>query len=301
MKRMRIMGLGLIAVFAVAALVAASASATAPRFGRCLAHAEGLFTDGNCKTLAKTAGEGKFEFYPAFGKAHNGEEKKVVKGGYKSEAIGSSEHRIVLEGTGEKIGTKTEVECKKQTSDGTITSDTTASAEHIVYTGCESSKIGCNSTGASPGEIKVEPLTVTLGLEAIGYNKEKHIEEPAKDKAAQDFTPKSGTKIVEFTCATALHVIVESLGGRGILAPAKTNAMINAATVKFNGTGGGQKPEKLAESIELSTGKVTYSEEISLLAAFEKPPAGPEFEESGQTQTNNVKDEEKVEVNTVAF
>jgi hypothetical protein len=322
MKRMRIMGLGLIAVLAMTALFAASASASAPRFGRCLAKAGGSFKDAACKVGAK-AGEEKFEFYPAVtGSSKKGEFKPMTATAreYTSEAIGNTEHKIALLGTGETLGVKTTVECTKQNSDGIISSDNTATAEHIVYTGCESSKVGCSSSGAAAGEIVVKPLNVTLRTEKFGYNTSTKVVEPAKDLAMQEFQPQVGNIFVEFSCATALHVIVESVGvssfvgvpkdamdepspggvGRGLLAPAKTNAMVNKATVKFNGTGGGQKPEKIAESINPSTGVVTYSKEVSLIAAFQKPPAPPEFEESGQTQTNNVIDKEKVEVNTVA-
>src|SRR5712671_430118 len=83
MKRMRIMGLGLAAIFAMTALFAASASAEAPEYGRCLAHTGGKWKTSGCTTEAKATTEQKFEWYPYTGKAANGEEKPVVKKGFK--------------------------------------------------------------------------------------------------------------------------------------------------------------------------------------------------------------------------
>jgi hypothetical protein len=310
MKRIRIVGLCLVAAFAMSAVVVASASATpnVPRSGRCLAHAKGKFSDSNCKTLAKEALQEKFEFYPTKGPADNGEEKAGVKIKYKSEAVGTLEKPIVLTGTGEKLHTETKVECKKQTSDGEQLNAFEASAEHIVYTGCESSKVPCSSAGAASGEIKVNDLIITYVLEKFGFNTTTKVQEPAKDKVAEKLVPKTGEEFVRFECGVppgALKVIVKSIifkggvKGEGLMVPAKTNAMVLTSEVKFSGLKGSQKPETVALSIN-GEGKETKSEEVSLLSAFDKEPFPPEFEESGQTQTNKVVNEEKYELNTVA-
>jgi len=66
MKRVRIVGLCLAAMFAFA-LVATSASAeTPPEVGRCIKKAGGKFRTSGCTILAKEASEQKFEWYPAF-------------------------------------------------------------------------------------------------------------------------------------------------------------------------------------------------------------------------------------------
>jgi hypothetical protein len=83
-----------------------------------------------------------------------------------------------------------------------------------------------------------------------------------------------------------------------VLNPVKTNSMTLSATVKFSATGGNQKPEHFALSIEPSTGKVTYGPELSLEAKFEQFKVVP-FEESGQTLTTVQTNEEKVEANSV--
>ena len=60
MKHLRIMGLSLVAVFAIAAVAATSASAL-PEWGRCEAKAGGKYSDSNCTKKAKL-GTGTFEF-----------------------------------------------------------------------------------------------------------------------------------------------------------------------------------------------------------------------------------------------
>ncbi|TMK24589.1 MAG: hypothetical protein E6G62_07800 [Actinobacteria bacterium] len=306
MKRMKMMGLGVIAVFAMAAMFVASAAAkpaNTPTSGRCLAHTGGKFSDANCKTFATEVAKEKFEFYPTSGTADNGESKPAVKKHYTAEAIGTTEKPIVLTGTGEKLGAETKVECKLQTSDGFNVSDTEGTAEHIKYTGCESSKVSCQTAGSAAGEILVNDLTVTYVIEKFGYNTTTKKDEPAKDKVAEKLVPKVGEEYVFFECGvkpTSLKVHVKSLENEGIMVNAKANAMVLTTELKFSGLKGNQKPEKYAVSIEESTGKQTLSKEVSLLSAFQKEGLAEEYEESGQTQVNKVKFEEKFEVNTVA-
>ena len=60
MRHVRIMGLALVAVFAMAAVAATSASAT-PEWGKCEAKAGGKFAEGNCQKKA-AKGTGTFEW-----------------------------------------------------------------------------------------------------------------------------------------------------------------------------------------------------------------------------------------------
>ncbi len=66
MRHVKIMGLCLVAVFALVAVAASSASATAPEWGRCMAQKHGNYTEGNCKTVAEKHGvpdhKGHFEW-----------------------------------------------------------------------------------------------------------------------------------------------------------------------------------------------------------------------------------------------
>src|SRR6476619_8184474 len=73
MKRRKILGLALVAVFALGALVAGSASAK-PEIGRCVSVAgTGKYTNSNCTVKAKPTKTGNFEF-----------KKGLVKSGFKA-------------------------------------------------------------------------------------------------------------------------------------------------------------------------------------------------------------------------
>jgi len=289
MKRIRIVGLCLTAAFVLFALAASSASAEFNgEFGRCLPKAKGKYKSTACTLLAKTATEEKDEWYPAFGG-----EKPAPNVTYKAKGT-TAEGKIQLEGTGEHLGgVKTVVLCTSQESEGELISNTQNRGFNIVFKGCESAGAKCKNGGAE-GEIKVNELLGTVRLEKFGYNKEKKVQEPAKNKLMNEFVPKTGTEFVAFECAS-LKVTVRG----AVLNPISTNKMTLSAKVKFAATGGSQKPEHVAESIELSTGKVTYGPEISLEAKFEQFKA-VEFEESGQTLTTLQTNGEKLEANTVA-
>jgi hypothetical protein len=289
---MRIMGLGLAAIFAMTALFAASASAEAPEYGRCLAHAGGKWKTSGCTTEAKATTEQKFEWYPYSGKAANGEEKPVIKKGYKSKSTEGT--LIQLEGTGEGLGgVKTKVGCKGQSSEGEITGNKTNVATSVVFTGCESSGAKCKSATGVEGEIKVNDLEGVIGIEKFGYVKETKTLVPAKNKLANEFTPKGTEFFTEFECAS-LKVQVKG----HVLNPQATNKMIKATTVKFTAPGGNQKPEHFSLSINAETGKETFGPELSLEAKFEQFKVVP-FEESGQTLTTVQTNEEAVEANSV--
>jgi hypothetical protein len=286
MKRIRIVGLCLTAAMALFALVASSASAEFEGgFGRCKPLAGGKYASATCTT--EKVGATKYEWYPAFGGS-----KPAEKVGYTSKGT-TAEGKIQLEGTGEHLGgVKTVVLCKEQTSEGELLSNNTNRAFNVVFTGCESAGAKCKNGGVE-GEIKVNELLGTLRLEKFGYNKEKKLAEPAKNKLMNEFVPKTGTEFVKFECAS-LKVTVRG----AVLNPIKTNSMTLAAKVKFAATGGSQKPEHVAVSIEPSTGKVTYGPEISLEAKFEQFQA-TEFEESGQTLTTLQTNGEKLEARTL--
>jgi hypothetical protein len=286
MKRMRIMGLGLAAIFAMTALFAASASAEAPEYGRCLAKTGGKFSDAGC-TKASVPGTEKFEWYAAFGS-----EKPLIKKGYKSKSTEGT--LIQLEGTGEGLGgVKTKVGCKSQSSEGEITGNKTNVATKVVFTGCESSGAKCKSPLGVEGEIQVNDLEGVIGVEKFGYNKEKKLLEPNKNKLANEFTPKGTEFFTEFECAS-LKVQVKG----HVLNPQATNKMIKSTTVKFTAPGGNQKPEHFSLSINPETGKETFGPELSLEAKFEQFKVVP-FEESGQTLTTVQTNEEGVEASSV--
>jgi hypothetical protein len=286
---------GLIAVLASAALFAASASAEPPEYGRCLAHTGGKWKTSGCTTAAKP-GEERFEWYPAEGKADNGEEKPVAKKGSKSKSTEGT--LIQLEGTGEENGgIKYKIVCKEQTSEGEVTGPKTNVATKLAFTGCESSAAKCTTFGAAEGEIRWNDLEGQLVVQKFGYNKETKVAEPAKNKVANEYTPKAIEGTEYFTSSiecTSLRVQVKG----HVLVPVPANKMLKAATVKFTAQRGNQKPEHVALSINTETGQETFGPELSLEAHWGDFHVSG-FEEAGQTLTTVQTNEEALEINTV--
>jgi hypothetical protein len=293
MKRIRLVGLCMVAMTTMGAVVAASALAASPEYGRCLGHGGGKFKDGNCKTAA-VPGEEKFEFYPAYGKAANGEEKPLVKKGYTIHSESTSEHRLVLQATGEELGVKPEIECKEDEAHGDIISNKEATQEGLVYKGCFISFAeGCTTPGAEGAEIKINDLVGVIGIEKRGYNKETKTEEPVNDKLAIEFSPKEGEKWAAFVCGGSVDYVL-----RGhLMNPIKTNEMANKTAAKFVGTGGNQKPEHFSTGIDRETGKESFGEELSW--EVDNLNFGTQFEEWGITKLSIETYEEKVEANSI--
>jgi len=175
MKRIRIIGLSLVAVFAMSALVAASASAESlPRYANCEKVApiakkyHGEYANSTCgppKTEKEKAeagkDEGKYELTPW----REGETSKVKTTSTKS----------VLDFANEKGEIVRKVECAKDKGTGEITGEETDS-EVIEYEKCitpekvgaKTIKVLCgNAINATTGKlenIKTEPLESNLDL-----------------------------------------------------------------------------------------------------------------------------------------
>jgi len=60
-QRIGILGLCLVSVLALGAFVASSSAWALPEFGKCVAKAEGKYTESNCATKAKTGQPHIFE------------------------------------------------------------------------------------------------------------------------------------------------------------------------------------------------------------------------------------------------
>jgi len=276
MQRFRITGLCLVALFALSAVLAAGASAFVrepPEVGRCVKQAGGKWKDGACKTASKP-GEEKFEWIPAFEtNAYNTAHPPKLK--FKSASKPETNIQLETTGAGNPGKVKSVVKCKTQSSTGEVTGAKTNIATAVTFFGCESSGLKCKSSGAAEGEIKVADLDGLLGIEKKGETK-------AKDKVANEYTPKGGGHFVDFACG---GIAVEVRGH--VLNPVTANAMKLTATVKFAATGGKQKPEKFAGEV----GK------LILESKFSNVPG--EFEQSGQTLTTIQTNEEKLEISTL--
>jgi hypothetical protein len=280
MQRFRIIGLCLVAVVALSAVLAAGASAFVrepPEVGRCVKQTGGKWKDGGCKTASKP-GEEKFEWQPAFEPGNTYNETHPLKLAYTSASKPETVIQLETTGTGNPGKVKSVVKCTKEVSEGLVTGQKTSTAKNVIFTGCESSGLKCKSAkgGEVEGEIRVNELDGLLGIEKKGETK-------AKDKVANEFTPKGpeGTHFVDFACG---GINVEVRGH--VLNPVTANAMKLTATVKFVAKAGKQKPEHFLGGPNLI-----------LESKFSNIP-GATFEQSGQTLTAIQKNEEKLEINT---
>jgi hypothetical protein len=197
MKRTKILGLCLVAVFAMSALVAASASAgTPPEFKVCGKATKvgklyvGKYTEKTCAKEASGAEikEGKKNKYERL------EYKLAKKLGFKAKNKGNPHNNIVnpLDEPGKIEGT---TECTKEAVVGTVTGPKTETWK-TIYTHCEAEKAPCNTKGAKTGEIKTEELEATLvflnkaktepGLRVKGKGKEGELAQYECDSGGLD-------------------------------------------------------------------------------------------------------------------
>jgi hypothetical protein len=145
MKRIRIVGLCVVAVLAMAA-VAASAAQAAPEYFVCGKASKagkeytGKYSAKGCSNSSKVETGGKYERVSAVGTTLSSKSKTAVL-------------------STPDIGGK--VTCKKSAGSGTVTSATT-SAQVVTFEDCETLGKKCNSAGESAGKIKTNNLLVTV-------------------------------------------------------------------------------------------------------------------------------------------
>lgn len=269
MRRIKIVGLCLVAVFAMGAVLAGTASAANPEYGRCIK--EGVkklnnYDSAKCLKLASedtgTEAEklkkGSFVWHP--GTPPKPGFTAVLKSG-------------TIATLANKSGTK--VTCEAMTSKGKYTGIKTQVVESTIFKECSSSAAPCSSAGANSGEIVVKELEGELGVISKGSPS-------TKDKIGNLLWPVGGTatsksQFVFFTCVGVLTADVHN----SLISPVTANAMKKTATVKFTAAKGLQKPK------EFLGGPATFLE-----TSFNSGP----FEPSGQTETTIVTNEEPVGV-----
>jgi hypothetical protein len=142
MKRMRIMGLCLVAVFSLALVAVSSASATEPAFFECKAvgAGKGTFSKG-CKVAKKGGG---FEPTEGVGKG------KIFKGKGGSATL----HTPAVKG---------EITCTSFKDEGKITSPKNINKIISTFSGCSTLGKKCKSAGQKAGTIKTMPLKGEIG------------------------------------------------------------------------------------------------------------------------------------------
>ncbi len=176
MRHVRMLGLCLVAVFAVAAVAATSASAL-PEFGQCYAKAGGKYSDRNCQTKAKK-GKGEYEWRKA---TEVGKSEKQFRGhNVGSGGVLTADIRICNAGTyillkvsrklceeggGEysEPAYETYVECESETNSGEEAGTKEVKNVSVVFRGCKLfGTTPCGNSGEE-GVIYVNPLKGSLG------------------------------------------------------------------------------------------------------------------------------------------
>jgi hypothetical protein len=252
MKRMRVVGLCMVAVFAMSAVIVDTSSAVAPSFGRCIkkAKAEGAgYSDAGC---LKAVGTGaKYEWT-----------NTIAKKGF------SAKQKESTLATLETVG-GTKITCTSEENTGSeYTGEKTVGKIVAKFSGCETSKIPCNSAGEGSGKITTHSLKGLLGVET-------------GSKLEVQLSAETGIALANFTCSTI------SVEVKGCVAhPISGGKMLLTATEKFTASKGEQKPDKFAGG---------PADECAL-----ESNSGTGFEEAGQTITAILTNEEKIEANPAA-
>jgi hypothetical protein len=211
MKRMKIMGLCLIAVFSMVVVVASSASA-APTYYECAKAAKvGKTYTGNSNnntcTESNAKGEGKYNLQPGRGK------DKAFKG----KGGAATLHTPAVGG---------EVKCGASKDEGFISSSFTGQEKvKVTFTKCTSLGKNCSSAGGKKGEIKTNPLEGALG----------YISTSGK-KVGVSLKGEGGADSADFNCE---GLVIETKGAVIGEITGDINAINASSTDAFTVTGGG--------------------------------------------------------------
>jgi hypothetical protein len=227
-RHVRMLGLCLVAAFAVAA-VAASSAVAGPQWVKCeLAGPGHNYTGPNCSKeageKAKPKGTGEYELY----KAAEVEAKRIEEGKpgplpfsgksgkallntgglYCENNLARITREACVNGGGEvkqeEVGLS--VECEEETNEGLTVGQNAVEDIEVTFTGCLlAGEVECHSAGAVEGEIKTNTLKGKLGwIDKTTTPK----------KVGIQLTPQAGksTPFAEFTC---LFELVKTVVGRG--------------------------------------------------------------------------------------
>jgi hypothetical protein len=221
-KHIRIIGLCLVAVFAIAAAAASTASAGVPEFGQCFAKAGGKFANSNCTTKA-AKGTGTFEWR----KLPEVKESKrftgaggtgVLSGRYEACVRGNkdaacSEEQLEKE---EAQVLEASVECERETASGEETGTKEVKNVAVKFVGCKLFGSTPCSNSSVEGEINVNALKGKLG----------YIDKATKEVGVQLEPVTKKGEFAKFVCAGFITTVV------GVDANSKTEAL-----PAYSGTG----------------------------------------------------------------
>jgi hypothetical protein len=215
MRRMKMMGLCLVALFALTAVAVSSASAAEPAFYEChkltAKPYTGKYTDKACSKEA-TSGEkaegkkNKYELQEGIGAKGKGFKGKGGKATLHTPAVGG------------------EVTCKSFGDSGNITTPTTEGKVISEFKTCESLGKKCSSPGAKAGLIKTNPLKGVLGY----INK-------SKKEVGVALSAETGSVLAEFNCEGLEIVTTGSV--IGTIAPVDVFTKTETNVFAVNGEG----------------------------------------------------------------
>jgi hypothetical protein len=244
MKRIRTMGLCLVAVFAMFALWAVSASAASPEYKVCAKGPKGSgeFSDKGC-SVASPGGKYKLVEWTAAGPSASKGKKPV--------------NILVNPVTTEKKA-EGSTECKKEAGESKLVSEKSSVLTNS-YSKCSSAGKTCETPGAGAGNIKTKELTSTLVPLAAG-------------KVGILFKALSGEVLAEYNCEglaiTAKGAPIGQIEGLSAAANKKW-------TVKLASRGG--NPNNLQEFLYIG-GAGTEAEEEEASDSFEFQVCVPKLE-----------------------
>ncbi len=207
MRHVRMLGLCLVAVCAVVAVAATSASAL-PEWGKCEAKVGGKYSDSNC-TVKAAKGAGAFEWI-------KGKSLKPVK--FSGENVGSggvlysqlyacsdgskrvSKKQCEEEGAtiSEEFGRTVTIECESERNTGEIVGSNKIANISVVFRGCKIFGAAPCSNSSEEGEIIVNVLKGELGYINKAEKKVGVLLEPTK---------KHG-EFAKFICLGAVATVV---------------------------------------------------------------------------------------------
>jgi len=304
-------GLCLVAVFAMAAVAATSASAL-PEWGQCYAKAGGKYTEGKCHTkskVVKKVSNGLFEWRKGTEVKHRGfSGANVGSGGVLSSDLrirdcnGSSENARKPKckaGEEETISfSPVSVECESESNTGEITGNNGIKNVGVKFLGCsafEHSYICSN--GPVTGEITTEPLKGSLG----------YIKKGAPTEVGVLLTPaKAKGLFAKFSCGGVFSTAVgvgnakegaayspEATGGYdGIISPVTPINEMGSELTQVYAINNAEAAENIPMKFE--------GKHIDLLESYLFPPSNPSYgstwSKAGETITNVNTSEEELEI-----
>jgi hypothetical protein len=260
MKRIRLIGLCLVAAFAMSAAAVATASA-APDYGRCKALTGGKYQDKGC-TIASVPGKEKYEWYPWGSGLPTPENRGVT-----TKLKGKSATLETVKGA--------KVVCTSETGAGEIAYYNYV-IETMTFKGCTSAGLPCTTSGQAAGTIVGGPAYDYLVFQS--------------GKQGGRMLYEGGYWIL-FECAggplASLHVKIYYAA---ISSPVKLGKMVTKETVKYTATKGKQVPDE----------NETYGSGLYLRAQLWTPAEEfIEEVQTGLTMTVIQKYNEKWEINPV--